>query len=172
MKSKRGLKKRKGFGKIIDHEHYNRAKKRVGLALIILIIALVIFTVFFWVFYPKPCSDVNCFVNAMKNCKRVSWIREDEQASWLYVIKGNAEGDSCKIEVKLLKVKQGTIDSERLEGEKMICIQQKGDTQFPEKDIFHCTGALKEELQDLIIQRMYSYLLKNIGEIKQEFKTI
>lgn len=80
--------------------------------------------------------------------------------------------DSCKIEVKLLEVKQGTIDSEKLEGEKMLCTVLKADTRFPEKDISRCTGMLKEDMQDLIIQRMHNYLLENVGEIKQEFSAI
>lgn len=160
--------KREGF----NFGSYNKNKKRVGLALIILIIALIIFTGYFLFFYEKQCEDAGCFVDAMKNCRAVSWIRSDDQASWLYEIKWGMAGDSCKIEVKLLEVKQGTIDSERLVGKEMLCTMQKGDTSFPEKDISRCTGLLKEELQDLIIQRMHNYLLKNVGQIKQEFEWI
>ena len=152
--------------------HDGNAKKRVGLALFILIFALVIFTGYFLFLYEKPCDDVECFVSAMKNCRPVSWIRQDEQASWLYTIKGASTGDTCKIEVKLREVKQGTIDSEILEGKKMLCIQQKGETRFPEKNIASCTGVLKEELQDLIIQRMHNYLLENVGEIQQGFSEL
>jgi hypothetical protein len=152
--------------------HGSNAKKRVGLALFILIFALVIFTGYFLFFYEKPCNDIECFKSAMKNCRPVSWIRQDEQASWLYIIKGASTGDTCKIQVKLLEVKQGTIDSEVLEGKKMTCLQLKGDTRFPEKDISGCTGVLKEELQDLIIQRMHNYLLENVGEIQQGFSEL
>ena len=152
--------------------HSFDAKKRVGLALFILIFALVVFTGYFLFFYETPCNDPECFVSAMKNCKPVSWIRQDEQASWLYTIEGNSKGDYCKIQVKLLEVKQGTIDSEILEGEKMLCIQPKGETDFPEKDISSCTGKLKEKLQDLIIQRMHNYLLENVGEIQQGFSEL
>lgn len=161
---------KRGLGTAIDYKHYNKLKKRVGLALIILIIVLVVFTGYFLIFYARPCIDSTCFVSAMETCKRVSWIREDAQASWLYVVKGNAKGDACKVQVKLLKMKQGTIDSEKLQGQQMTCIVQKGETQFPEKDISRCSGVLKEELQDLIIQRMHNYLLANVGEIQEEFK--
>ncbi len=154
---------------VFDFSHYDKKKKRVGIALVILIIALVIFTGYFLFFYERQCKDSECFVEAMQNCRPVSWIRADDQASWLYVIKSSAKNDACKIEVKLLEVKQGTIDSEKLEGEEMLCIAQKGETRFPEKDISRCTGVLKEDMQDLIIQRMHNYLLENVGEIKQEF---
>ncbi len=164
MRFKRGLRKITGYA------HYNVLQKRVGLALIILIIALIVFTGYFLFFYAKPISTSQEFVNAMASCKKISWIKEDASASWLYTIKGNAKGDACKIEVELLKMKQGTIESEKLQGKKMICIQQKGDTQFPEKSISECFGELKEEMQDIIIQRMHNYLLENVGEIREEFK--
>lgn len=166
MNFKRGLRSLAGY------EHHSKLQKRVGLALLILIIALVIFTGYFLFFYAKPCEDVQCFINSMKNCRSISWIREDAQASWLYIIKGSAKGDSCKINVKLLEIKQGTTDTEELKGKEMLCIFQKSETQFPEKDISKCSGVLKEELQDLIIQRMHNYLLENVGEIKQEFKGV
>ena len=157
---------------IFNLSHYDRTKKRVGLALIMLIIALIVFTGYYIFFYESECGDAQCFVDSMKNCKPVSWIRGDEQASWLYRIDGKAEGESCNIIVKLLEVKQGTIDSEVLIGKEMTCTMQKGDTRFPEKDISMCTGVLKEEMQDLLIQRMHNYLLENVGQINQEFTGI
>jgi len=54
----------------------------------------------------------------------------------------------------------------------MLCIIPKEEISFPEKDISRCTGLLKEEMQDLIIQRMHNYLLKNVGQISQEFERI
>jgi hypothetical protein len=160
------------FKRGIDRLNSNLLKKRFGIALVILFIALVVFTSYYLFIYPKPCADTNgqCFVDAMTNCKRVSWIREDAQASWVYTIKENIKGNNCWVEVKLLKMKDGTIDSEELQGKEMNCIVPKGETQFPEKDISRCSGELKEELQDLIIQRMHNYLLSNVGEIKGEFQ--
>jgi len=157
------------FRKIADFSYFKNTKKRVGLALIILIVALIIFTGYFLFFYEKKCENAGCFVDAMKTCKAVSWIRSDDQASWLYVIRKSFIGDNCEIEVKLLEVKQGTIESEKLAGKEMLCTIQKGEASFPEKDISRCTGLLKEEMQDLIIQRMHNYLLKNVGKVSQEF---
>lgn len=94
MNFKRGIKEVKSLGKIMDFSHYNKTKRRVGIALLILIIALIIFTGYFLFFYERQCNDNDgtCFVNAMKNCRHVSWIRSDEQASWLYAIKGGGSG--------------------------------------------------------------------------------
>ncbi|MFA5174418.1 MAG: hypothetical protein WC438_04520 [Candidatus Pacearchaeota archaeon] len=163
---------KRGLKNIFKFSEIENAKKNVGIALMILILGLIIFSIYFLVFYAKPCSDDKCFVSSVETCKSVSWVREDEQASWIYIVKGNAGGDACKVEVRLKEMKQGTIDSEGLQGKQMTCIFQKGSTQFPEKDISQCTGPLKEELQDLIIQRMHNYLLENVGEIKQEFTAV
>ncbi len=160
-----------GVKKILESQGYGKLKTRVGIALIILIIALVIFSIYFLFFYAKPCDDNECFVDAMSSCKRVSLVREDSQSSWLYTIRGS-KNNLCKVEVKLLKIKQGTIDSEDLQGKEMICLVPKANTQFPEKDISKCTGVLKEELQNIIIKRMHDYLLENVGEIKQEFEEL
>ena len=145
-------------------------KTRIKIAFGILVVAVVLFNFWFFVIYPKPVETSIQFVSAMENCKGVSWTREDAQASWLYIIKGRAGNDACKVEVQLLQMKEGTISSEKLQGQKMTCILQKGDTQFPEKNIADCTGELKEQLQDIIIQRMHNYLLQNVGEIRQEFE--
>jgi hypothetical protein len=163
---------RRGVKNLLANQGYNRPQRRVGIALIILIIALIVFSGYFLFFYSKPVSTSEEFLDAMASCKGVSWVREDAQASWLYVIKSNEKGDSCMIEISLLQMKQGTIESEKLQGKKMSCIAKKGETQFPEKDIASCTGKLKEELQEIIIQRMHSYLLQNVGEIKEEFESL
>lgn len=151
---------------------YEHLERRVGIALIILILALILFSGYFLLFYAKPVSNSEEFASAMDSCKHVSWIREDSQASWLYTVKGNAEGDACTVEVQLLEMKEGTIESEKLQGKTMTCTILKSETRFPEKAISQCTGKLKEELQDIIIQRMHNYLLKNVGEIKAEFESL
>jgi len=155
-------------------DDYVKLQRKVGIALIILFIALIIFLSYFLIFYAKPCVDTDgkCFVDAMSNCDRVSWIKEDSQSSWLYTIEGNTQDESCKVNIKLLKVKSGPLESEKLQGKDMTCIVRKGQTQFPEKDISKCSGELKEVLQELIIQRMHDYLIQNFGEIKDEFKNL
>ena len=149
-----------------------RLKKRVGIALVILIIALIAFSVYFLFYFERACDNSTCFVDSMRSCKKVTWTRADEQAVWRYSIVGNAPGDACEIEVTLVEMGEGTLESSVLQGNQMNCNMQKGDTQFPEKDISKCTGLLKENLQDIIIQRMHNYLLENIGEIKTEFETL
>jgi len=145
-----------------------KLKKRVLIALIILMLVLVAYSIWFLFFHIKSCSDGNCFYKAMIESKRVSWVKSDEKATWLYTILGS-RGEITRIEVKLLEIKQGSEELERLEGNKMICEVIKGDTRPPEEDVYQCTGPLREEIQEILIQRMHNYLLHNVGEIKKEF---
>jgi len=175
MRFKRRIIKKLNIGsgssrRFFKAQGYNKVQRRVGFALILLIIALISFSSYFLFFYARPISNSAEFVDAMARCRSVSWIREDSQASWLYTIKGGAKGDACNVEVQLLKMKEGTIDSEKLQGKKMTCTLLKSATGFPEKDISKCEGELRGDLQDIIIQRMHNYLLKNVGEIREEFE--
>lgn len=163
---------KRGLRNLLVSQGYDNLQKRVGISLIILITGLIAFSGYFLFFYATPVANSQEFANAMTSCKSASWMRNDSQANWLYTITGREGKEACKIEVELLKIQEGTIDLEGLEGKKMICISQKGETQFPEKDIFSCTGELKEELQNIIIQRMHNYLLQNVGQIKSEFETL
>ena len=140
------------------------------IALVILII--IIFAAYFLFFRTTNCLDKTCFENAIVGCKKVSWTRQDSSAAWTYTILGSKDQASCEINVKLLRLNNGTIDAEGLQGEEMICNFVKGDTQYPEKDISTCHGLLKEDIQDLLIQRMHNYLLQNALQISQGFNSI
>jgi len=94
-------------------------------------------------YYVGTCEDNTCFSNSLLNCNRVSWIKEDDKAIWHYNVLGNSENNACKIEVELLKIKEGTIDLENLQGEKMVCSVDKTQSEYPEKDISKCSGLLK-----------------------------
>jgi len=168
---KKRVKKHKDRGKkpkkkLSGKEQLKVLKQRTIIAMVVLIAALIVFL--FWLFFlhAKPCADTDCFFDAVEKCKKVSWIKEDAQATWVYTIKGSAENNTCEVEVELVKMKEGTIDSEKLQGKAMTCEVLKGEVAYPEKDTSRCTGPLKEELQDIIIQRLHSYILENVGEVR------
>lgn len=145
---------------------------RKTLLIIIFFVLLITFIVYFLFFYIKSCKESQCFVDAMANCDKVLFLKQDSNADWVYTILGNGQKDSCLIKIQLLRLKQGSVEGEKLEGEEMICDLKKGNNEYPERDLNKCTGKLKEDMQDLIIQRMHSYILKSIGEIKQEFSEV
>ncbi|MEM0465824.1 MAG: hypothetical protein QXW97_03965 [Candidatus Pacearchaeota archaeon] len=154
---------------ILEDQGYTNVVKRVLISLFILVIIIIIAITFIILYYPKSCEDFQCFSNALNSCKKVTVVREDSKASWYYEIKGRDSENACKVRVKILSLKQGPLDIEDLQGEEMICSVKKGELLYPEENIDSCTGLLKEELQGIIIQKMHSYIIKNIGEIKGNF---
>lgn len=160
---------KKGIKEILELQGYGNLQKRILISLVILIITIVTLILIIFFYSPKECQDNACFSNAIANCKRVSWVREDTKASWYYEIIGNSGDKACKVKIKLIKMNQGTIDIEELQGLEMTCIAQKSDTRFPEENMNKCSGVLKEKLQEIIIERMHNYILKNLGEIKESF---
>jgi hypothetical protein len=50
----------------------------------------------------------------------------------------------------------------------MKCITSIGSGDMPEKNIENCHGELKEQIQGIIINRLYSQILQNIGKIGEE----
>ena len=50
----------------------------------------------------------------------------------------------------------------------MVCQTPLGSAVSPEQNLKNCNGKLKEDLQEIVIQRMHSYILKNVGEVSEE----
>lgn len=146
---------------------YIRYRKLIFLLIVVILLVVILALVWLLFFYEKKCTESVCFYNAMSECKRFSWIREDEKAAWLYTIIGNAKNDQCRIEVRLLRIKDGSMEIEKLQDKSMVCTVDKQETASPEKDMSKCTGTLKEELQEILIQRLHNYLVQNVGEVKQ-----
>jgi hypothetical protein len=156
----------------LEKQGYNRLYLRLIISLIILGLVLIGFLVYYFVYYEKSCKDEECFKNAFENCKRVNFIKEDTQATWLYQIIGRSERSKCFIKVTLIALKKGSIENQVLEQKSMLCNVIKDNALKSETDLNSCTGVLKEEMQKLIIQKMHNYLLKNIKEIKEEFNKL
>lgn len=139
------------------------------LALIIVIIASI--SGYFYFFYGKKCLDKQCFNLALGKCSKASWLSEDDEASWLYVIEGKKE-NACSIDVKLLQAKKGTTEIKEIEGLDMTCSLDLGYIGNPQTDLSKCSGKLKEEMQDLMIKKMHAYIISNIGKIGEELSKI
>lgn len=146
-------------------------KKRLLFALIIIVIASIVYLGYLFIYQAEKCENLSCFQEALETCKKVFFIREDPSAVWRYEVL-NGKDNTCNIEVVLLKMSEGEIVVEDLQGKSMVCEVHKGGDKFPEKDMLRCSGVLREELQEILIQRMHNYLLKNIGEIKKSFEVV
>ena len=49
----------------------------------------------------------------------------------------------------------------------MTCYMPRGIVMQPESDLNECHGLLKESLQDIIIERLHTYIVQNIGQISE-----
>jgi hypothetical protein len=54
----------------------------------------------------------------------------------------------------------------------MECGFPKGVVVYPEQDIAQCHGLLKEEMQGIIIKKLHTYIVDNLGEIEQELDVL
>ncbi|MBD3247541.1 hypothetical protein GF378_02890 [Candidatus Pacearchaeota archaeon] len=142
---------------------------KIALAIIGLIVIIMI-AMYFTFYYYHTCEDMSCYVAHQKECSRTRFVNDAENTVWEYLIKGTTNG-KCEINVKVLRVKTGDVSQKKLEGKEMTCYIPKGSKSLPEADIAMCNGKLKEQLQNMIIQKLHTYILENLGEIGQELQT-
>ncbi len=146
-------------------------KQKIILAFSIILILIAVPLVYFLFFFSYGCDDFACYKAYQEECVRVSFQNDLPDAIWSYQIKG-IRGDSCEAKITLLKIKQGTLEKKNLEGKSMYCELPLGYSGYPESNLKRCTGELKEELQELIIQKLHSYILENLNDIGKELNNI
>ncbi len=161
-------------------------KKKVRAILIVIILIVTVAAIYFTFFYSKKCEDMACFNSALSKCRRVKFLNDAEDAAWLYKIKGK-RGEECKVQVELLKLKEGSTDLLILEGKNMECFlpfssvvspqenlaRCKGELSSvvsPQENLARCKGELKEGMQEIIIKRLHNYIIDNLGEISEELE--
>jgi len=136
-------------------------------AVLLIVLAGLIWSVYNSYFYINQCSNVECFSKAMVDCKRKSYISDTADTIMEYSILGKDDG-KCAVNTKLMRVKQGGSELKILEGKEMKCYVPLGVYTAPEKDLKNCHGLLKEEIQELIIKRMHTQIVENLGKISEE----
>ena len=75
---------------------------------------------------------------------------------------------TCETEVTLLSAKEGDVGLRDYEGVSMLCYYDIGVAGYPERNLAACHGELKEGLQSIIIEKLYKYLVANLGEIRED----
>jgi hypothetical protein len=132
--------------------------------LTILIMAAVLTGIYFATL-PEDCGDFECFQSEMVACSKATYINNDPKTLWKYEIIGR-ENDECDVEVTLLSAKEGKVGIDKYEGHSMICSYPTGVSNYPENDLSRCHGRLKEDMQEVIIERFHAYVLENLGDIQ------
>ena len=148
---------------------FNRFNVRVFIGIIFI---LVVGGAAYLTFYTAPvCNTYECFKGHMTDCSKGTYINEQPEASWGYNVLGK-QGTSCQIEVTLLQAKKGDLGIDKLNGQTMTCLYPLGVTTYPEKDLDVCSGRLKESLQGLLIKKLYTYILDNLGEFNKSLSSV
>lgn len=124
---------------------------------------------YFTLYQPTPCDTFACYQEKMGKCDKATYTNEEPEASWRYEIKGSDNGE-CRVEVTMLQAKKGDLELENLAGFGMECRYPLGIKAYPEKDLGACSGKLKEELQSIVIKKLYSYILDNLGELDESLQ--
>jgi len=142
-------------------------KRGVEIVLILLLVVLLLFLVF----YNKQCKDESCFNSYLEKCGKADYAKDTKDSVWKYQVLGKQVG-KCAVNVRMLMAKEGNVEIKNLEGKEMVCYTEIGSIKDPKTDLENCHGILKEEMQELIIQKMHNYILENIGKISEELQKV
>lgn len=150
---------------------FKRPRNIILTILAILALIGIIFSIYYVYLYAATCTNEDCFANALVDCKRASYVAENADIVLSYKILGEKD-NKCKVNVKLLQIKQGSVELEKLQNKDMDCYLPLGTYVKPEDNIKNCHGLLKESIQEEIIQRMHSQIIENIGQIGEELTEV
>jgi len=148
-------------------KYFKKSKHWPIAAIILVAIVGIIFSVYYIFIYSNVCQDDICFSESLVKCKRTIYIKDNTETITQYSVEGKKSGD-CSVNVKILQIKQGALELVKIEGGEMDCLMPLGAYALPEDNIQNCHGTLKEGIQEIMIQRMHSQLIENIGEIGEE----
>ncbi len=144
-------------------------KKRVVILMILiaLILAGIVADAYYIYVYATKCDTKECFDDAIVECKRANYNSPTADATTKYKILGK-RGDKCETYVEILQINKGGAELASLQGKSMKCFSDLGLLIMPEKNLKECHGLLKEEIQEVIIKRMHTQIVENIGKISEE----
>jgi len=134
--------------------------------LIPIVVVIALYAAWFILMSYVECDSRDCFNTNLASCIRTKYTGGNNMIYEYIII--NKAGSLCDVQVTLLQGELNNKDSQRLEGKNMVCQLPLGVIMNPESDIRNCHGDLKEGLQDLVIQKLYTYLVQNIGRINLE----
>ena len=144
--------------------------KKKGIILIVLLVITfigLVISAYYLYTSLQICNDESCFTNSLSKCAKTTYVKDDGTNIIQYNILGKSQGE-CKVNVQMLQIKSGSAELSVLEGSEMTCLLQLGLVVDPAKTLKNCHGILKEEIQNIIIQRMHAQIVQNIGKISEE----
>lgn len=141
-----------------------RFRKRRIIIFAVLVVLLGLVLGYFLTHYHR-CNDFECFKGNLAECKKTKFAGGDN-IIYGYVIDGKKDG-KCVVNVELLEGSLTNQDTSVLKGKSMVCYLDYGVVSLPESDLSKCHGELKEALQEQVINKLYTYLVQNLGQINR-----
>lgn len=140
----------------------------------IIIILIVLLGIYF--FYKKSCKDDECFNEALYKCKPAKYFGYRNNNLYFYKI-SRSFFSKCKLHVE---VERMAIGSERdlielLEGKSMKCkIPKTVVVSLDEMEnlLDYCHGELKEGLLQLMVERLYGLVVRDISGVVKKAEEI
>jgi hypothetical protein len=142
----------------------------IEIALAIVLIALLL-SIYFGFFYFAKCSDDKCFSESLVKCKRVIYYKDSPTSLIGYKILGE-NNQECPVNVKIIQIKQGTIEMLKFENQEMICTIPIGTLAMPESNLQNCKGVLRENIQEAMINNLHSQIVDNLNGISIKYNPL
>ncbi|MEK6940508.1 MAG: hypothetical protein AABW49_01255 [Nanoarchaeota archaeon] len=146
--------------------------------LITVILLSLLYLIFLSGLIKKNCGDdINCFNSKAYSCKAAAVKTAINNNLYKFVIFGPS-GDRCVIRSTMLSVANGISQEtvEKLEGRSMICnvpknLLKKEPITEMQNLISYCSGDLKEGLYEVLLDKMYTLIVQNLGTIIANINT-
>ena len=150
---------------VVKKEKFKGKSKSIFLKVVFLLSFFLFLNYVGWLlfFSFEDCGDWECFNENLRVCDKARFIGGEDMI-FRYSILGRS-GEECRIHTELLQGELNGQDSLKLEGEGMVCNLPFGMVAVPENNLDECHGILKENLQDIVIKKMYSYIIQNIDNL-------
>ena len=138
------------------------------------IIILVIILGFFFV-YKKSCKTEECFNNALSECKPAKFFGYRNNNLYLYKISRSLV--DCRLYIRVDKMAIGSEPDlvRLLEGKSMKC-KIPGEVSISldkmENLLAYCHGELKEGLYQIMLERLYALVVRDMSGIIKEAQKI
>ena len=147
-----------------DSTLLKRKRKIIILSALFMFILSVL--ILFIATYYNRCDNWECFSYNLAKCTKTKFAGGDD-ILYGYIIEGKS-GDYCSVNVTLLEGQLNNQDTTALKGKSMVCLLDYGVVSEPSSDLSVCHGELKESLQEQVINKLYTYLVQNLGQINKD----
>lgn len=142
----------------------------------ITILVIITFFAFYFGLLKKTCMTPECFEESLQKCTPAKYLKLQNLNYYKFSIMGK-RGDSCRVNVELVKMAEGTALDKRamFEGKGMVCRVPTDSLAKVKSDnvegiLNYCSGPLKEAMYELIIQKLYTIVIANLGDIIGEIQ--